>query len=184
MAQEMDALTLNNCVERIYTYKHLHIFICACTRTHLTNISHCRTKQIIQWRLGVGSSSFWKNYYRVYVFSIRYHPEGALQRSSACQSTILRGWLSSTKVVFLPKLHQNLSGWLYRDLSPTVKIGSIWLLTSLAANLGWPLFQLHVKNAFFTLWSPWSSPHWATTWVYSSGGEYSGVSPLENYSRS
>ena len=32
--------------------------------------------------------------------------------------------------------------------SPVAKISSVRILISLAANLGWPLFQLDVKNAF------------------------------------
>ena len=35
-----------------------------------------------------------------------------------------------------------------KTFSLVPKIGSVRILISLAANLGWPLFQMDVKNAF------------------------------------
>ena len=56
--------------------------------------------------------------------------------------------LSDIRPALWPKAIHRHMGLIIQTFSPVAKINSVRILISLAANLGWPLFQLDVKNAF------------------------------------
>ena len=58
------------------------------------------------------------------------------------------GTVEGYKAHLIAKGYTQTYGVDYDKTSPVAKIGSICILIFLAASLGWPLFQLDVKNAF------------------------------------
>lgn len=58
------------------------------------------------------------------------------------------GLLSDTELALLLNVILRDMVLFMRRLSPIAKLGSFCLLISFAANLGWLLFQLDVKNTF------------------------------------
>jgi len=62
-----------------------------------------------------------------------YLPDGSIERLKAC--LVAKGYTQTY-------------GTNYAETSPIAKISYVKILISLVANLGWPLFQLDIKNAF------------------------------------
>jgi len=69
-----------------------------------------------------------------WVYTVKFDPNGLVER---------------LKVRLVAKGYIQTYGTDYDEtFSPVAKISSVRILITLAANLGWPLFQLDVKNAF------------------------------------
>ena len=58
------------------------------------------------------------------------------------------GSIECLKARLVAKGYTQTYGTNYAETSPIAKISYVKILISLAANLGWPLFQLAIKNAF------------------------------------
>ena len=69
-----------------------------------------------------------------WVYTVKYLPDGSIARLKA--RLVAKGYTQTYSVDYA------------KTFSPIAKISSVWILISLVANLGWPLFQLDVKNAF------------------------------------
>ena len=68
-----------------------------------------------------------------WVYTEKYLPDGSIE---------------CLKVRLVAKGYNQTYGADYVEtFSPIAKISSVWILISLASNLGWPLFQLDTKNA-------------------------------------
>ena len=69
-----------------------------------------------------------------WVYTMKYLPNGSIVHLKA--RLIAKGYSQTYGVDYA------------KTFSPVAKISSVQILISLAANLGWQLFQLDVKNAF------------------------------------
>ena len=69
-----------------------------------------------------------------WVYTVKYLPDGSIVHLKA--RLIAKGYNQTYGVDYA------------KTFSPIAKISSVQILISLAANLGWQLFQLDVKNAF------------------------------------
>lgn len=67
-----------------------------------------------------------------WVFTVKYHHNGSVEHYKA--GLVAKGYTQTNGVDYA------------ETFSPIAKIGSVRLLISLAAHLGWPFFQLDVKN--------------------------------------
>ena len=69
-----------------------------------------------------------------WVYTVKYLPDGSIKRLKA--RLVAKGYTQTYDVDYA------------KTFSPVAKISFIRILISLAANLGWPLFWIDVKNAF------------------------------------
>ena len=69
-----------------------------------------------------------------WVYIVKYLPDGFIEHLKA--RLVAKGYTQTYGVVYA------------ETFSHVAKISYVWIFISLAANLGWPLFQLDVKNAF------------------------------------
>ena len=69
-----------------------------------------------------------------WVYTVKYLPDSSIKRLKA--RLVTKGYTQTYTVDYA------------ETFSPVAKISSIRILISLVANLGWPLFQLDIKNAF------------------------------------
>ena len=69
-----------------------------------------------------------------WIFTVKYNPDGSVERYKA--RLVAKGYTQTYDVDDA------------ETYSPIANIASVRILISLAANLGYPMFQLDVKNAF------------------------------------
>ncbi|CAL1370718.1 unnamed protein product [Linum trigynum] len=69
-----------------------------------------------------------------WVFKIKYRPDGSVERFKAW--LVAKGFTQLEEVYFCD------------TFAPMAKVVTICLLIAIAVSKGWPLYQLHVNNAF------------------------------------
>ena len=69
-----------------------------------------------------------------WIFTMKYHPNGSIEHYKARLAA--KGYTQTCGIDYA------------KTFSTVAKIAHVRILTSLAANLDWPLFQLDVKNTF------------------------------------